>query len=224
MQRVLVVEDEARIAMSVQRALSACGYQVEWARDGHRALAELSHGSYDVTLLDLILPGPIDGFRLLGEIAALRSNHKVIVLSALSDVESKVRCFEAGASDYLTKPFVIAELVARIRARVSLENNRPSRYLEDDGVRLDRHRRVVMSNGSTIALSPKEFLLLEYLMRKQGEVCSRPELLQEIWGYHFDPGTNVLDVYVRRVRRKVGRDLIETIRNVGYRYAASDSP
>jgi DNA-binding response OmpR family regulator len=223
-QRVLVVEDEARIAMSVQRALGACGYQVEWARDGHRALAELAGGSYDVTLLDLILPGSIDGFRLLSEISALRADHKVIVLSALSDVDSKVRCFELGASDYLTKPFVIAELVARIRARVSLENSRPSRYLEYDGVRLDRHRRVVSSNGSTVALSTKEFLLLEYLMRKQGEVCPRAELLQEIWGYHFDPGTNVLDVYVRRVRRKVGRDLIETIRNVGYRYAVSDAP
>jgi DNA-binding response OmpR family regulator len=223
MQRVLVVEDEARIAMSVQRALGACGYQVEWARDGHRALAELSRGSYDVTLLDLILPGPIDGFRLLGEIAALRSDHKVIVLSALSDVESKVRCFELGASDYLTKPFVIAELVARIRARVASENSRPSRYLEDNGVRLDRHRRVVRSNGSTVALSTTEFLLLEYLMSKEGEVCPRAELLQEIWGYDFDPGTNVVDVYVRRVRRKVGRDLIETIRNVGYRYAASES-
>ena len=219
----MVIEDEERIALSVQRALDACGYDVQWARDGRRALAELAHGSYDATLLDLILPGSIDGFQLLSEISALRGDHKVIVLSALSDVESKVRCFELGASDYLTKPFVIAELIARIRARVSLEDTRPSRYLEDNGVRLDRHRRVVVSSGSTVALSTKEFLLLEYLMSKQGEVCPRAELLQEIWGYHFDPGTNVLDVYVRRVRRKVGRDVIETIRNVGYRYADSDS-
>lgn len=219
----MLIEDEARIALGVQRALAACGYHVDWARDGRHALAELAGGSYDATLLDLILPGSIDGFHLLSEITALRSDHKVIVLSALSDVESKVRCFELGASDYLTKPFVIAELIARIRARAPLENTRPSRYLEDNGVRLDRHRRVAISNGSTVALSTKEFLLLEYLMRKQGEVCERPELLREIWGYHFDPGTNVLDVYVRRVRQKVGGHLIETIRNVGYRYAALDS-
>lgn len=223
-ERVLIVEDETRIAMVVRRALTAYGYQVEWATDGQRALTKISRGSYDVALLDLILPGQLDGFTLLGEITALGRDLKVIVLSALSDVESKVRCFDLGASDYLTKPFVIAELIARIKARASGQFDHPSRFLEDNGVRLDRHRRVATSNGTSVALSTKEFLLLEYLMDKHGDVCGRSELLKEIWGYHFDPKTNVLDVYIRRVRGKVGHDVIETIRNVGYRYAALESP
>jgi DNA-binding response OmpR family regulator len=218
MQRVLIVEDEPRIAMFVQRALGACGYQVEWARDGRRALAELSAGSYELALLDLILPGTIDGFKVLGEISALGKDVQVVVLSALSDIDSKVRCFELGACDYLTKPFLVAELIARVRARTSHRNDR---FVEHNGVTLDRHRRTGTANGKTVSLSTKEFLLLEYLMSKEGDVCTRSELLEGVWGYNFDPGTNIVEVYVRRVRSKIGRDLIETIRSVGYCYVGS---
>ena len=221
MARLLIVEDEPKIAMFLRRALTACGFEVDWVNDGVPALERLARGSYDLVLLDLLLPGT-DGFSLLREISELRIEQEVLVLSALADVESKVKCFELGASDYLTKPFSVAELVARVRARVHDANERVGvRFLEQGGVKLDLQRRAVISKGSTINLSTREFLLLEYLMRKEGNVCTREELLASVWGYTFDPGTNVVDVYVRRLRSKVGHDVIETIRNVGYCYSVA---
>jgi DNA-binding response OmpR family regulator len=219
--RILIVEDEARIASFLGRALTSCGFEVEWANDGDAALKKLTQVSYDLVLLDLLLPS-VDGFSVLRELTAVGPDQQVLVLSALSDVESKVRCFELGASDYLTKPFSIAELVARVRARVQHESDRvDARFLEQGGLKLDLRRRVAISNGRPVNLSTREFLLLEYLMRKEGDVCTRQELLAAVWGYTFDPGTNVVDVYVRRLRSKVGREIIETIRNVGYCYAAA---
>jgi DNA-binding response OmpR family regulator len=219
--RILIVEDEARIASFLGHALTSCGFEVEWANDGAAALKKLTQVSYDLVLLDLLLPG-VDGFSVLRELAGVRPDQQVLVLSALSDVESKVRCFELGASDYLTKPFSIAELVARVRARVQHATDRvDARFLEQGGLKLDLRRRVAHSNGKLVNLSTREFLLLEYLMRKEGDVCTRQELLAAVWGYTFDPGTNVVDVYVRRLRTKVGRETIETIRNVGYSYAVA---
>jgi two-component system, OmpR family, response regulator len=145
----------------------------------------------------------------------------VVVLSALSDVETKVRCLEFGASDYLSKPFSLSELVARIRARLRQPSAGPRhRFLEAGGLRLDLTRRLAEKDGTRVALSEREFLLLEHLMRADGDVCSRQELLAEVWGYSFDPGSNVVEVCVRRLRAKVGADVIETVRNVGYRFDA----
>jgi len=221
MARILIVEDEVRIASFLARALTSCGFQTDTVGDGPLALKLIERETYDLILLDLLLPG-LDGFSVLRRLSEIRPTQEVLVLSALSDVESKVRCFELGASDYVTKPFALAELVARVRTRIRQSKDRhATRFLENGLLRLDLQRRVAMTNGKKVNLSAREFLLLEYLMRKDGEVCSREELLQSVWGYTFDPGTNVVDVYVRRLRSKLGRDVIETIRNVGYCYAAA---
>ena len=221
MARILIVEDEARIASFLSRALTSCGFQADTVSDGPLALKLIEKETYDLILLDLLLPG-LDGFSVLRRLSESRPNQEVLVLSALSDVESKVRCFELGASDYVTKPFALAELVARVRTRIRQSKDRyATRFLENGALRLDLQRRVAVTNGKKVELSSREFLLLEYLMRKDGDVCSREELLQSVWGYTFDPGTNVVDVYIRRLRSKLGRDVIETIRNVGYCYATA---
>lgn len=221
MSRILIAEDEARIESFLRRALTSCGYEVGSVADGDAAFEACSRERYDLVLLDLLLPG-LDGFTFLERIYDLRPDQEVLVLSALSDVESKVRCFELGAADYVTKPFVLAELVARIRTRVRHGKAVVgTRFLNGGSVTLDLHRRSVVTNGTRVELSTREFLLLEYLMRKEGDVCSREELLASVWGFTFDPGTNVVDVYVRRLRSKVGGEVIETVRNVGYCYAAA---
>jgi two-component system copper resistance phosphate regulon response regulator CusR len=219
--RVLIVEDEARIESFLRRALTSCGFEVTSVTDGHAALEACKKDPYDLVLLDLLLPR-LDGFAFLERVYEIRPEQEVLVLSALSDVESKVRCFELGAADYVTKPFVLAELIARIRTRVRhAKTVAGTRFLDSGPLRLDLHRRVALTDGRRVELSTREFLLLEYLMRKDGDVCTREELLASVWGFTFDPGTNVVDVYVRRLRSKLGDEVIETIRNVGYCYAAA---
>ena len=221
MSRILVVEDEPRIASFLSRALSACGFDVTCATNGRTALDMLDQKQYELVLLDLLLPG-LDGFSFLDGALRARPTQEVLVLSALSDVESKVKCFELGAADYVTKPFVLAELVARIRARLRQSQAvNASRFLDVGPIRLDIQRRTVSFDGKRIALSTREFHLLEHLMQKDGEVCTREELLASVWGYTFDPGTNVVDVYIRRLRGKLGDGLIETVRNVGYCYGST---
>lgn len=221
MSRLLVVEDEARIESFLRRALTSCGFEVSSAVNGERALALCERQSFELVLLDLLLPD-IDGFSFLERVYELRPEQEVIVLSALSDVESKVRCFELGAADYVTKPFLLAELVARIQTRIRHARGLAgTRFLDSGVLRLDLHKRIAVTNGKRVGLSTREFLLLEYMMRKDGDVCTREELLASVWGLGFDPGTNVVDVCVRRLRGKLGDEVIETIRNVGYSYAAA---
>jgi len=214
--RVLVIDDEPKIADFVSRALSANGLVVDTATDGARGLELARSGRYDLVVLDLMMPG-VSGMGVLrGTIEAL-PQQRVLVLSALSDVESKVRCLELGAADYLTKPFALAELVARVWARLRLTTPASSDGLmRAGGLTLDPHRRTADSGGGPVSLSAREFLLLKQLAVKAGEVCSRAELLEEVWGCSFDPGTNVVDVYIRRLRAKLGAAVVETIRNVGY--------
>jgi DNA-binding response OmpR family regulator len=210
MARVLVVDDEPRIVDFVSRALAAEGFVVDREYDGARALELAARERYELVVLDL-----------LHDLIEQRPDQCVVVLSALSDVETKVRCLEFGASDYLSKPFSLAELIARIRARLRQPAAGPRhRFLETGDLRLDLTRRVAAKDGTQVALSEREFLLLEHLMRAGGAVCSRQELLGEVWGYSFDPGSNVVEVCVRRLRAKVGPDVIETVRNVGYRFDA----
>lgn len=218
--RVLVVDDEARIVSFVSRALSSEGFQVDGAMDGARGLELARTGSYELVVLDLLLPS-LDGVALLQDLMEARPSQRVLVLSALSDVETKVRCLESGASDYLSKPFSLAELVARIRARLRQPASGPElRALRVRGVALDLTRRVADSGAGPVSLSEREFLLLEHLMRRDGEVCTRQRLLADVWGYSFDPGSNVVDVCVGRLRAKLRPDVIETVRNVGYRFDA----
>jgi two-component system, OmpR family, response regulator len=219
--RVLVVDDEPRIVSFVSRALSAEGFQVDGAHDGIRALELAKTGRYELVVLDLLLPH-LNGISVLRDLLESRPDQRVLVLSALSDVETKVRCLEFGASDYLSKPFSLAELIARVRARLRQPSAGPRhRVLRGGALTLDLTRRIVEAEGNHIALSEREFLLLEYLMRQDGEVCSREHLLSEVWGYSFDPGSNLVDVCVGRLRSKLGGDVIETVRNVGYRFNAA---
>jgi DNA-binding response OmpR family regulator len=215
-----VVDDEPRIVSFVSRGLAAAGFAIDSANDGVRALDLMRTRPYELVVLDLLLPG-IDGMDVLRRIIERKPDQRVLVLSALSDVDSKVRCLELGASDYLAKPFALTELVARVRARLRQPGAAPmARTVEAGRVRLDLRRRTADSGGGPVGLSEREFLLLEHLMRANGETCTREELLAEVWGYSFDPGSNVVDVYVGRLRSKLGAEVIETVRNVGYRFEA----
>lgn len=216
MSRILVIDDEPRIAQFISRALTAEGYGVDSAADGERGLEVAQAGKHDLVLLDLLLPS-LNGVAVLKGILKVHPEQRVIVLSAVSDVQSKVRCLELGATDYLPKPFELAELVARVRARLRQPNGTaPERVLRAGRVTLELLRRTADPGEGPVALSEREFLLLQYLMQRPDRVCTREEILGDVWGYTFDPGTNVVDVYVGRLRAKLGSDVIETVRNVGY--------
>lgn len=220
MTSVLVVDDEPRIASFVSRALAAEGFRVDSAPDGVHGFDLARSGRYELVVLDLLLPG-MDGVTVLERLMDERPQQRVLVLSALSDVEEKVRCLELGASDYLSKPFALKELVARVRARLRQPGSGPEeRYVRIGDITLDRHRRVADGGAGPVGLSEREFTLLSYLMDRGGEVCSRMQLLADVWGFRFDPGSNIVDACVRRLRAKLGSDAIETVRNVGYRFNA----
>ncbi|MPZ92495.1 MAG: response regulator [Actinobacteria bacterium] len=217
MSRLLVVDDEVRIVSFVSRALSAEGFTVDGAYDGKRGLELARSGIYDLVVLDLLLPG-MDGVSVLKSIIETLPDQRVLVLSALSDVATKVDCLELGALDYLPKPFALAELVARVRARLRQPASRlDGRFLVAGGLRLDLVRRVAELHGKSVPLAQREFLLLQHLMRKRGEICSREQLLSDLWGYSFDPRSNVVDVCVGRLRSKLAPHVVETVRKVGYR-------
>jgi DNA-binding response OmpR family regulator len=216
--RILVVDDEPRIVSFVSRALAAEGFAVESALDGRRGSDLARTGRFELVVLDLLLPG-LHGVAVLREILDARPEQRVLVLSAVSDVDSRVDCLELGATDFMTKPFALSELVARIRARLRQPAaEAQGRFLVVGDVRLDVIRRVADSGAAWVALSEREFLLLQHLMLKEGEVCSRQRLLEDVWGFSFDPGSNVVDVAVGRIRSKLGPEVIETVRNVGYRF------
>jgi DNA-binding response OmpR family regulator len=218
MARILVVEDEPLVANFLGHALRSRGHLVDRATDGDTAIARVSAGEYGLVLLDLILPG-MDGESVLQRILAERPDQKVMVVSARRGSEHKVRCLELGASDYLCKPFSVAELLARVDARLrEAPATQTERYLRRGGITLDLNRRKVNIGDREINLTEREFLLLAHLMRGEGKVFSRNDLLSQVWGVNFDPGTNVVDVYIRRLRRKLGDEIIETVRKAGYAF------
>lgn len=220
MARVLIIDDEPRIVDFVSRALAAEGFRVDSAPDGIRGFELARSGRYELVVLDLLLPGR-DGVTVLRQLMDARPEQRVLVLSALADVRNKVECLELGASDYLPKPFAMAELVARIRARLRQATSGPDeRYLRRGDITLDLVRRVADAGTGWVMLPEREFLMLRNLMLRAGDVCTRQRLLEEVWGFGFDPGSNVVDVCVGRVRAKLGPDVIETVRGVGYRFAA----
>ena len=218
MARALVVDAEPRTVLVLGRALDEYGHDVDGAYTAQQALELAATGAYQLVLLVLPLAGS-DGVDVLRRIIAVRPEQQVIVLSALSDVESKVRCLDLGAVDYVTRPFSLAELLARVRRRLATTTD--ERVLCAGPVTLDLQRRAVNVGGDPIPLTGREFLLLRHLMLQRHEVCTRMELLSEVWGYTFDPGTNVVDVCVRRLRAKLGAEKIETVRNVGYAFQAA---
>ncbi len=218
--RILLVDDEQRITNFVKRGLEAEGFQVDAARDGEEGLRLAVSRSYDLVILDLVMPG-LDGYTLLRTIVDRDPSQPVLVLSARTDTASKVSSLELGAEDYISKPFSLEELLARVRARLrAAARSNPTRLVAGP-VTLDLLRRQADVGAGPVSLAEREFLLLLELMRSPCKAVSKEHLLSSVWGYHFDPGSNVVDVYVRRLRAKLGAGAITTIRGVGYRVDAT---
>jgi DNA-binding response OmpR family regulator len=222
--RVLVIEDEPAIADFIQRGLAAEGFDVSFAADGITGERCAIENSVDLVVLDRMLPGR-DGLDVLASIRVAKPTLPVIVLSARAQLGDRVEGLDAGATDYLVKPFSFAELAARVRAHLR-HPPRPPTTLSAAGIELDLLTRQVTSDGDRVHLSAREFDLLTYFVRHPGQALRREQILRAVWGYHFDPGTNVVEVYVRYLRRKLGRPdkpaPIETIRSVGYRLRVRD--
>jgi two-component system OmpR family response regulator len=219
--RILVVEDDKDVAGFVVRGLKEAGHVVEHADNGRDGLFLAASEVFDAVILDRMLPGGIDGLRLLETLRAQKNSTPVLILSALADVDERVRGLKAGGDDYLTKPFAFAELLARVEALARRgKSEGPVTKLVVEDLELDLLSRQVKRAGQRIDLQPREFRLLEYLMRHAGQVVTRTMLLEGVWDYHFDPQTNVIDVHVSRLRQKIDKPfatpLIHTIRNAGY--------
>ncbi|HEY7073848.1 MAG TPA: response regulator transcription factor [Solirubrobacteraceae bacterium] len=217
-----MIEDEARILAFVTQALRAEGYTVLAAEDGEEGLALALTQSCDLLVLDLLLPG-LDGLEVLRALRDREPRLPVVILSARSDLETKLRGFALGADDYLAKPFALGELLARVR--VHLRHRHPGNdsphVLHAGRLLVDLTRREARIGAHVSDLTDREFRLLHFLLEHAGEVMSREQLLADVWGYDFDPQSNVVDVSIRRLRRKLGPEApIETVRNVGYRLAA----
>ncbi len=225
MNRILLIEDDPRIVAFVKRGLEAEGYPVDVVEDGDRAVAAGSGTGYDVILLDLMLPG-MDGTEVCRALRARKVATAILMLTARDSVEDRVDGLRAGADDYLTKPFSFDELLARIEAL----RRRPPVYqeevseLEVGSLKLDRDSRTVTRDGRAIELSPREFAMLEFLMVAPGRVRSRPRILEAVWGYSSDPLTNVVEVCMSQLRKKLGdgddQRLIHTVRGFGYKIEA----
>jgi DNA-binding response OmpR family regulator len=216
--RILVIEDEPRILAFLARGLEAEGFSVDGADDGRAGVERAARGSYDLVILDLLLP-KLDGFAVLRQLQNRLPELPVVIVSARSELETKLRGFDLGASDYLSKPFSFDELLARVRAQ--LRRGRPGEngsVVHAGLLSLDVARREAKLGDVVAALSDREFRLLHHLVLHEGEVVSRERLLADVWGYHFDPRSNVVEVCIRRLRQKLGADApIETVRHGGYR-------
>jgi DNA-binding response OmpR family regulator len=217
--KLLVVEDEARIASFLVKGLSDQGYQVDCVATGAEALVRGRDPDVDLLILDLGL-SDMDGLDVLRQLRGEGRRLPVIILTARSEIEDRVEGLDLGADDYLTKPFAFEELLARVRARLrSRSGNGDLAPLDVGGLRLDPLTRRAEIAGGPVELTDREFALLETFMQRPGQLFSREQLLSRVWGLSFDPGTNIVDVYVGYLRRKVGEGRIETVRNRGYRFA-----
>lgn len=218
--RILVVEDEKAIADFISRGLEAEGYAVTWVADGIEGEALARTGRFDLILLDVMLPGK-DGLEVLSSLRKEDGATPVILLTARGEVADRVAGLDSGANDYVTKPFAFEELVARVRAHLRSPVQGSATELKVGDIELDLLRRRVTRGEREVMLSAREFDLLAYLMRHPGQVLSREQLLSGVWGYDYDPGTNIVGVYIAYLRRKLAihgkPDPIETLRSVGYR-------
>jgi DNA-binding response OmpR family regulator len=223
--RILVIEDEPAIADFLERGLRAEGYSVICVGDGEAGEAVVKAEDVALVILDVMLPGK-DGFAVLEEIRRENTTLPVLLLSARDQVRDKVQGLDKGATDYVTKPFSFDELVARVRAHLRLPSQAQTTVLEAGGVTVELLERRVTRAGSDVSLSTREFDLLVYFMRHANQVLSREQILSAVWGYSFDPGTNVVDVYVGYLRRKLsgtgGPAPIDTLRSLGYRFRDRD--
>lgn len=219
MTRILIAEDEPRIAAFLQKGLQAHGFTTTVADDGVKAAYMARIDDFELLILDLGLPGK-HGTQVIEELRGRGECLPIIVLTVIPDIQDKVKVLEAGADDYLTKPFSLEELIARIR--VQLRHQRSPRILETTVLQagdlvLDLRQRSVKFQGKSIELSTREFTLLEMLARQPGQVWTREDILDQVWGYDYDPNSNIVDVYVGYLRKKLGRGLINTVRGMGYR-------
>jgi two-component system OmpR family response regulator len=218
--RVLVIEDDKETAGFLQKSLKESGHGAEVAGDGESGLALAREGGFDILIVDRMLP-ILDGLSIIKQLRAEGDRTPVLILSALGEVDDRVKGLRAGGDDYLTKPYAYTELLARIEAlsRRHAPEEQATRYVVGDLV-LDRLSHRVLRGGETILLQPREYRLLEYLMRHAGQVVTRTMLLENVWDYHFDPQTNVIDVHVSRLRAKIDKGhetaLLHTVRGAGY--------
>jgi two-component system, OmpR family, response regulator len=225
--RCLVIEDEADTARYICGGLKEAGHTATLVHDGATALDLATNERWDAIVLDRMLPGGIDGLSILSTIRHLGKTTPVLILSALASLDERVRGLRGGGDDYLTKPFAFSELLARLEALLRRAATREdSRELRIADLRLDLRTRRAERAGKQISLQPREFRLLEYLVRHQGQVVTRTMLLESVWDYYFDPQTNVIDVQISRLRRKIDKDfspqLLHTVRGIGYMVCADD--
>jgi two-component system copper resistance phosphate regulon response regulator CusR len=217
--RVLVVEDEKKTASFIRKALQSEGFVVEVAHTGNDGLLQATTNGFDAIVLDIMLPGR-DGISVLRQLREKRKTIPILLLSARGEVNERVEGLNAGADDYLAKPFALAELIARVRAlgRRGIDANASQLAIAD--LQLDMLKHEVSRAGKKIELTTREFRLLEFLVRSQGRICGRMTILENVWDYNFDPGTNIVDVYIRRLREKIDdefpRKLLHTVRGAGY--------
>ena len=220
--KILVIEDDEAVADYVRKGLGELGYNVDTALEGKEGLLLATTEAYDLLVVDRMLPG-IDGLTIVRTVRAANASVPVLFLSALGEVDDRVQGLEAGGDDYLTKPFAFSELKARVEAllRRAQAKDAPLTQLKVGDLEMDLLARTVHRAGMPIGLKPREFRLLEYLMRNAGQVVTRTMLLEHVWDYHFDPQTNVIDVHISRLRSKIDKDfdqvLLTTVRGAGYR-------
>ncbi|PXV61595.1 two-component system, OmpR family, response regulator [Dyella jiangningensis] len=228
--RCLLIEDDIPTAELIREGLAEAGHQVEACHDGATGLARVSSERWDLVVLDRMLPDAVDGLDILAAMRLRDDRTPVLVLSALSSLDERVRGLRSGGDDYLTKPFALDEMLARVEALARRAGQRPEPDVLSAGdLTLEPRTRRVFRNGHPVPLQPREYQLLEYLMRHQGEVVTRKMLLAAVWGFHFDPETNVIDVQMSRLRNKIDQDgaapLIRTVRGVGFTLGAGrDEP
>jgi two-component system OmpR family response regulator len=225
--KILLVEDNEQVSQFVQKGLQESGHTVDHADNGRDGLFLASGEHYDAIILDRMLPGGIDGIGIIEALRKTGNATPILILSALSEVDERIRGLRAGGDDYLAKPFAFGELAARLEALMRRSQGADAKTTLDVGdLRMDLLGRKVSRAGKAIALQPREFKLLEYLMRHAGQVVTRTMLIENVWDYHFDPQTNVIDVHVSRLRQKIDggfdRPLLHTVRGVGYRLGLDD--
>jgi two-component system copper resistance phosphate regulon response regulator CusR len=216
MSRILIVEDETRIASFLEKGLRANGFATQVTGNGEQALLLARRGAFDLLILDLGLPDK-DGLEVLRELREDHISLPVIILTARESVSDRVLGLEGGADDYITKPFRFEELLARVRVRLRADRTAEPTLLRAGNAVLDLRMRRALVGDRTVDLSAREFALAEVFFRHPGQVLSREQLLSQVWGYDFDPGSNIVDVYVGYLRKKLGKEVIKSVRGMGYR-------
>ncbi|MEM5430404.1 response regulator transcription factor [Cupriavidus oxalaticus] len=225
--KLLIVEDNERVAQFLKKGLSEAGHTADHADNGRDGMFFAASEPYDAIIMDRMLPGGIDGLAIIEALRKTGSKVPILILSALTDVDDRIRGLKSGGDDYLVKPFAFGELLARLDALLRRsQEGRAETTLTLGDLSMDLLAHKVTRAGKAVALQPREFKLLEYLMRHANQVVTRTMLLENVWDYHFDPQTNVIDVHVSKLRQKIddgsGRQLLRTIRNAGYMLTADD--